>query len=70
VCSSDLPSGKEELRRAMDRRTGTEYILRDLAFGRVRETFDDCRDAARGADLIVTHSVAFGSLLVARATAS
>lgn len=62
------PNDKEQLRRAMDRRTGTEYILRDVAFGHVRENFEDCRDAAQGADLIVTHPVAYGALLAARAS--
>jgi UDP:flavonoid glycosyltransferase YjiC (YdhE family) len=62
------PTDPAELRRAMNKRTGGTYILRDLAFGHVRESFEDCRAAARGADVIVTHPVAYGMLLAARAS--
>jgi rhamnosyltransferase subunit B len=61
------PGDPEELRRVMDRWRGGAYIL-DRVFGALRESFDDCREAARGADLIVTHPVACGMLLVARAS--
>jgi len=62
------PNDPEELRRVMDRRNGPTYLLRDLVFRHVRESFEDCREAAKEADLIVTHPVAFGMLLVARAS--
>ncbi len=61
------PNDKEELRRVMDKRNGPTYLLRDIVFRFLRETFADCREAAKGADLIVTHPVAYGMLLAARA---
>lgn len=58
----------EELRRAMDPRTGSKYVLVDMALGRLRESFEDLRTATRDADLIVGHPIAFGALLLARAS--
>lgn len=58
----------EQLRRAMHARNGSKYVLADLALGRLREGFDDLRAAARDADLIVSHPIAFGALLLARAS--
>lgn len=56
----------EELRRAMDPRTGPKYVLVDMALGRLRESLEDLRAATRDADLIVGHPIAFGALLLAR----
>src|SRR5262249_51597370 len=47
------PSDPAELRRAMDKRRGPEYVIREVAMGRLRENFEDMRAAARGADLVV-----------------
>ena len=60
------PNDPEELRRVMDKRQGPKRILRDFAFKYLREGFEDCREAARGAELIVTHPVGYGMLLAAR----
>jgi hypothetical protein len=49
------PNDKEELRRVMDKKNGPTYLLRNIVFRFLRETFVDCREAARGADLIITH---------------
>jgi UDP:flavonoid glycosyltransferase YjiC (YdhE family) len=62
------PTDPAELRRAMDRRKGPEYVVRDVALGRLRESFEDVRTAARDVDLVVTHPIAFGAQLVARAS--
>jgi UDP:flavonoid glycosyltransferase YjiC (YdhE family) len=58
----------EELRRAMDPRTGSRYVVHDMALGRLRESFDDLRAATRDADLVVGHPIAYGALLLARAS--
>ncbi len=60
------PTAPDELARALDPATGGRYILRDVAFGHVRESFEDSRAAAEDADLIVTHPMTFGMLLAAR----
>jgi len=62
------PSDPAELRRAMDKRKGPEYVLRDVALGHLRDSFEDQCAAARDADLIVTHPVAFAAQLLARAS--
>jgi rhamnosyltransferase subunit B len=62
------PSDPAELKRAMDKRRGPEYVIRDVAMGRLRGSFEDLRAAAAGAELVVTHPVVFGAQLVARAS--
>jgi UDP:flavonoid glycosyltransferase YjiC (YdhE family) len=62
------PTDPAELRRVMDKRRGPAYAIRDVALGRLRETFEDLRAAARGADLVVTHPITFAGQLVARAS--
>jgi len=54
------------LRRAMDLRTGARYILRDILFPALQDSYDDTIAAAADADLIVTHPVALSSFLFAR----
>jgi UDP:flavonoid glycosyltransferase YjiC (YdhE family) len=68
-CRPDLdPADPVALKRAMDRRRGAEYIIRELALGHLRESFADLRAGAEGADLVVTHPVVFAAQLVARAS--
>jgi rhamnosyltransferase subunit B len=62
------PTDPAALRRAVDRRKGPEYVIKDVAMGSLRESFEDTRDAARGADLVVTHPITFAGQLVARAS--
>jgi rhamnosyltransferase subunit B len=62
------PSDPAELRRAVDKRRGPEYVIRDVALGNLRDSFEDLRAAAREADLVVTHPINFGAQLVARAS--
>jgi rhamnosyltransferase subunit B len=54
------------LRRAMDLRTGARYILRDILFPALQDSYKDTIAAAADADLIVTHPVALSSFLFAR----
>jgi rhamnosyltransferase subunit B len=59
------PSGV--VREAMDARRGSEVVLRKLVLPYLRESRDDLVAAARGADLIVDHVLAFTAPLVAEA---
>ncbi|MFM7149198.1 MAG: glycosyltransferase [Gemmataceae bacterium] len=64
----DLPqlhNNKEMMRRAMDLRTGTEFVVRDLVMPSLRETFEDTMAAAQGADLLVSHILTFSVRLAA-----
>src|SRR5579885_1704815 len=56
---------RELLAYVMDAKYGSERIIRYLA-ALVRESYEDVLDAAREADLIVTHPITFASVLAAR----
>jgi UDP:flavonoid glycosyltransferase YjiC (YdhE family) len=53
------------IREAMDARRGSEVVLEKLVLPYLRESRDDLLHAARGADLIVDHVLAFTAPLVA-----
>lgn len=61
------PTDPAELKRAMHKRRGPEYVLREMTLGHLRIAFDDLRPAAADADLVVTHPLALGAQLLARA---
>jgi UDP:flavonoid glycosyltransferase YjiC (YdhE family) len=61
------PSDPAELKRAMHKRRGPEYVLREMTLGHLRTAFDDLRPAAAATDLSVTHPLALGAQLLARA---
>lgn len=61
------PTDPVELKRAMHKRRGPEYVLREMTLGHLRTAFDDLRPAAAAADLVVTHPLALGAQLLARA---
>ncbi|HTT18657.1 MAG TPA: nucleotide disphospho-sugar-binding domain-containing protein [Candidatus Sulfotelmatobacter sp.] len=58
----------EILRRAMDRRNGSRYIICDLIMPFLRESYEDTAAAAADADLIVTHPITLSAFLFARKT--
>jgi len=55
------------IREAMDAKRGSEVVLKKLVLPYLRESRDDLLTAARGADLLVDHALAFTSPLVAEA---
>ncbi|HEY0323563.1 MAG TPA: nucleotide disphospho-sugar-binding domain-containing protein [Pyrinomonadaceae bacterium] len=59
---------KELTRRAMDARTGGEFVAREMFAKPVRESYVDLMRAVEGADLLVTHPIAFAGPLVAQMT--
>ncbi len=56
---------RELLSYVMDARRGSERVVRYLAEA-ARESYEDTLDAAREADLIVTHPVTFGAVVAAQ----
>jgi UDP:flavonoid glycosyltransferase YjiC (YdhE family) len=53
------------MRRIMDRRTGSEFVIRELMMSVLRESYEDTLAAAAGADLLVSHMLTFTTRLVA-----
>jgi rhamnosyltransferase subunit B len=52
-------------RRIMDRRKGSEYVIREFMMPVLRESYEDTLAAAAGADLLVSHMLSFTTRLVA-----
>ena len=62
----DIDPGDAELvAKIMDPVRGSEFIVRELAMAHLRETYEDLRAAADGADAIVTHPLTFAGRVVA-----
>ena len=59
------PSDRALLKRIMDPAGGSEVVVRELAVPAVRGAYADLMEVARGADLLVTHPIAFAGPLVA-----
>ena len=61
------PNDRALIARAMDARTGSEVVVREMVAPAVRRDYDALRPAVADADLVVTHPVAFAGPLAARA---
>src|SRR6516225_7720892 len=61
----DPEADPELMRRIMDRRTGSEFVIRELMMSVLRESYEDTLAAAEGADLLVSHMLTFTTRLVA-----
>jgi rhamnosyltransferase subunit B len=55
----------EMLKRAMDRKTGTEYIFKELLMPSIRQSYEDILEVSRGADLLITHPITLAAPIVA-----
>src|SRR5262245_16903455 len=62
---SDLGERNELLRRIMDQRTGSEFIIRQVVMPHVRAGYEDLAAAARGADFLVSHVLTLALPIVA-----
>lgn len=56
------------LRQAADAKRGMEFIVTRLLLPHLRDTYADLRETLRGADLVVTHNLAFAAALLAEHT--
>jgi rhamnosyltransferase subunit B len=61
----DPEADPDLMRRIMDRRTGSEFVIRQLMMSVLRESYEDTLAAADGADLLVSHMLTFTTRLVA-----
>jgi UDP:flavonoid glycosyltransferase YjiC (YdhE family) len=64
----DVQSDPALLHKVLDLRSGTEYVIRRLLLPALRDSYDDLRAAADGADLLVSHPLTFAARLVADTT--
>lgn len=62
-----LEPDPEKMKLFMDARKGPEAVMK-LFFATVRESYEDLTEAARGADLLVTHPITYAGPLVAEKT--
>ena len=56
----------ETILKAMDVMKGGEFIIKELFTPYVRESYEDLRDATRGADLLITHMLTFAGPVLAQ----
>ncbi len=61
----DFDAGPAFMRRLMDRRKGSECVIREFVMPALRESYEDTLAAAEGADLLVSHMITFTTPLVA-----
>lgn len=54
--------------KAMDVKTGGEFIIKELFASHVRDSYEDLREATRNADLLVTHVLTFAGPILAEKT--
>ncbi|WP_406693789.1 glycosyltransferase [Singulisphaera sp. Ch08] len=64
----DVESKPELFRDLMDRKKGSENVIRQLFMPSLRASYDDLLKAVQGADLLVSHAVAFAGPIVAEVT--
>lgn len=60
-----LLTDSEALRRAYDLKTGTEYVVRELVLPSLEQTYQDLLEICPGADLVVSHPLAYAVPLLA-----
>ncbi len=58
----------EVMDRVMDLKKGPEYLIRRILYPSVPAAYAEVMDAARNADLIVTHPITFGAQIAAEKT--
>jgi UDP:flavonoid glycosyltransferase YjiC (YdhE family) len=61
----DLSADRSTMRRIMDRRKGSEFVIRELVLPLLRDCFRDTLEASAGADLLVSHVLTYATPLVA-----
>lgn len=62
---SDPETDSDWIRRIMDRRKGSEFVVREVLMSVLRESYKDTLEAAQGADLLLSHVLTYTTRLVA-----
>ena len=63
-----LDEVEELIRRGMDAKTGSEFVIKDMFMNHIQDSYEDLSEAARGADLLVTHAITFAGPILAQKT--
>src|SRR5260221_4688224 len=58
------PDNTELLKLVMDAKKGSEYVIREVIFPHLRDSYEDLSQAVIGADLLVTHPITYAGPLV------
>jgi rhamnosyltransferase subunit B len=61
----NLDDDRDTMRRIMDPRKGSEYVIREIVMPALQESYEDVLAAAQGADLLVSHVLTYAARLVA-----
>ncbi len=61
----DLDADHDLMRRIMDARKGSEFVIRKLLMPVLHESYEDVLAAAEGADLLISHVLTYSTRLVA-----
>src|SRR6202035_3611680 len=61
----DLDHDRDAMRRIMDSRKGSEYVIRELLMPVLQQSYEDLLAVAQGADLLVSHVLTYATRLVA-----
>src|SRR5215207_8080931 len=68
----DIPQPKEQdtelIEKIMEPKTGPRFLMEELVFPAVRDSYEDLLQAVAGADLLITHPAAPAGPLVGRKT--
>jgi UDP:flavonoid glycosyltransferase YjiC (YdhE family) len=56
----------ELVKKIMDEKSGSEFVLREVIMKNLRDMYDDYFAASDGTDLVVTHPITYGAILAAR----
>jgi UDP:flavonoid glycosyltransferase YjiC (YdhE family) len=65
---TEFEDDPQAIARLMDRRRGTEVVLRELFVPFVRESYADLMEVVPSSDLLLTHSIIFAGPLIAAKT--
>ncbi|HKQ52467.1 MAG TPA: nucleotide disphospho-sugar-binding domain-containing protein [Pyrinomonadaceae bacterium] len=68
IPAMDTPEGAEIIDKVVDLKHGAEYLFKEMLAPSVRESYEDLRAAALGADLLVTHPIVLAGPILAQKT--
>ncbi|WP_295719216.1 glycosyltransferase [Mucilaginibacter sp.] len=62
---SNYINNEEIAKKAMDLKRGGEFIIKEVIYGHIEESYEDLFSIASTADLLITHSICYAGPIVA-----